>query len=72
MAANTDIESLNKDQAAIELETLAKTMARADIAYHRDDAPEISDAEYDALKQRNIEIEGKFPELKRGDSLQIK
>ena len=68
MAAKKDIESLNKEQAAIELKTLAKTMARADIAYHQDDAPEITDAEYDALKQRNIEIEEKFPDLKRKDS----
>lgn len=68
MAAKKDIESLNKEQAAIELKALAKAMARADIAYHRDDAPEITDAEYDALKQRNIKIEEKFPDLKRKDS----
>lgn len=68
MTANLDVESLSKDQAAIELERLAKAMALADVAYHQDDAPEISDAEYDALKFRNTAIEAKFPELKRKDS----
>lgn len=68
MAAQIDIESLDEKQAALELERLVQTMAQADIAYHRNDAPEISDADYDALKQRNSAIEAKFPELKRKDS----
>ena len=38
------------------------------MAYHRDDAPEMSDAEYDALKTRNRAIEAQFPHLKRSDS----
>lgn len=68
MAEKTDIESLDENQAVIELARLAKSMARADIAYHQDDSPEISDAEYDALKARNSAIEARFPNLKRSDS----
>ena len=43
-------------------------IAAANRAYHQADAPEISDAEYDALKRRNAAIEARFPELKRADS----
>jgi DNA ligase (NAD+) len=40
----------------------------ANRAYHTEDAPEITDADYDALKRRNAAIEARFPELKRSDS----
>lgn len=68
MAVQTDVNLLDKKQAIAELKRLAQVMAQADIAYHQNDAPFISDAEYDALKQRNIAIEARFPELKRADS----
>ena len=51
-----------------ELAALAGALAEANRAYHQADAPEISDAEYDALKRRNAAIEARFPELKRPDS----
>ena len=41
----------------------------ADVLYHADDAPEISDAEYDALVRRNNELEAAYPHLVREDSL---
>lgn len=62
------IEELTKQEAAEELEFLAKQIAKYDIAYHRDDSPLVSDAEYDALKHRNEDIEAMFPDLIRSDS----
>ncbi|WP_149540720.1 NAD-dependent DNA ligase LigA [Siccirubricoccus phaeus] len=62
------VEDLTEVEAAEELATLAAEIAAADIAYHQHDAPEISDAEYDALRRRNVAIEARFPELKRSDS----
>ncbi|APO86781.1 DNA ligase (NAD(+)) LigA [Donghicola sp. JL3646] len=62
------VEQLTSDQAVEELARLADVLARANTAYHTEDAPDISDAEYDALKQRNSAIEARFPHLKRSDS----
>ncbi|WP_299599637.1 NAD-dependent DNA ligase LigA [uncultured Tateyamaria sp.] len=59
---------MTRDQAVAELARLADILARANAAYHTEDAPDISDAEYDRLKRRNAEIEAHFPDLKRGDS----
>ncbi len=59
---------LTEEQARQELDRLASILSRANRLYHGEDAPEISDAEYDELKRRNAEIENKFPHLKRADS----
>ena len=62
------VAELDEVGARAELAQLAKAIADANTAYHTLDAPEISDAEYDALKRRNAEIEARFPALKRADS----
>jgi DNA ligase (NAD+) len=56
------------EEAAGELACLAAEIDRHDRLYYREDAPEISDAEYDALRRRNSELEAMFPELVRPDS----
>ncbi|MCP4209513.1 MAG: NAD-dependent DNA ligase LigA [Shimia sp.] len=56
------------DQAREALARLSALLGQANRDYHGADAPTISDAEYDRLKRRNLEIEERFPELKRGDS----
>ncbi|MCC6719613.1 MAG: NAD-dependent DNA ligase LigA [Acetobacteraceae bacterium] len=61
-------ESLTEAEAAGELAHLAAEIARHDRAYHEHDAPEITDAEYDALRARNAAIEARFPALVREDS----
>ncbi|MDX3975664.1 NAD-dependent DNA ligase LigA [Shinella sp.] len=66
--AKTPVETLNEEEAAAELAFLAAEIARNDELYHGQDAPEISDADYDALKRRNEEIETRFPALVRDDS----
>jgi DNA ligase (NAD+) len=68
MTAEIAVEALREDEARAELARLAEVIARANRAYHTLDAPEISDADYDALKARNAAIEARFPGLKRADS----
>jgi DNA ligase (NAD+) len=59
---------LTEAEASAELERLAREIAEHDRLYYTADAPALSDAEYDALKRRNGEIEARFPELARPDS----
>jgi DNA ligase (NAD+) len=62
------VDQLTEAQAAEDLAALAEAIGNADVAYHQNDAPIMTDAEYDALRRRNTAIEARFPALKRGDS----
>ena len=62
------VEDLTLEEAAAELERLGAAIAHHDTRYHGEDAPEISDAAYDALKVRHRAIEARFPDLVRPDS----
>ncbi len=62
------VEDLSEDQARKELARLATEIKLADAAYYAEDDPHLTDAAYDALRQRNLAIEAAFPHLKRSDS----
>jgi len=66
--ASRAVDALNIFDAEAELARLAQEIARHDRLYHQQDAPEISDAAYDALKLRNEAIERRYPGLVRADS----
>jgi len=68
VTSQIEVEALTKAQAETELARLAEVLNEANTAYHTEDAPEISDADYDALKRRNAAIEARFPDIKRADS----
>ena len=64
----TDPATLSEAQAANRLMRLAKEVAKHNRLYHDQDAPEISDADYDALIRENNALEAAFPHLIRADS----
>ena len=66
--AEKSVEQLTENEAAAELERLAREIAHHDRLYYNQDAPEITDAAYDALRRRNLAIEQRFPHLVREDS----
>jgi DNA ligase (NAD+) len=66
--AKIDVDDLTEAQAKAELKRLAAEIAEHDTRYHQEDAPTISDADYDALRRRNEAIELRFPDLVRPDS----
>ncbi len=67
-ATDIPVSKLTEAQAKAELERLAAEIAAHDQRYYQEDAPSVSDAEYDALRSRNEAIEARFPALVRPDS----
>jgi DNA ligase (NAD+) len=65
----SEIESYSEEQARAELDRLQGLIEAADAAYFDRDDPDITDAEYDAMKRRYAALESAFPELKRADSV---
>lgn len=68
MQQDKPIADLTLEEARDELARLADKLTAANRAYHAEDAPQISDAEFDRLRQRNAALEVAFPELRRSDS----
>src|SRR3982075_867171 len=66
--ASPDVETLTKAQAKVELKRLALEIESHDKHYYQEDAPKISDAEYDALRKRFNAIEARFPEFVTSES----
>ena len=66
--ASVPVEALDEPAALTELARLADELAAHDIRYFQDQAPTISDADYDALKRRSSAIEARFPHLIRENS----
>jgi DNA ligase (NAD+) len=67
-ALKIDPAKLTEAQAKAELKRLATEIAVHDKRYYQQDAPTVTDAEYDALRQRNAAIEARYPNLVRADS----
>ncbi len=68
--AELAVSDMAPEQAAAEWQRLAEAVTRANRAYHTEDAPDLTDADYDALKRRLAEIEARFPTLAAGSPTQ--
>jgi len=67
-SAVVPVEDLMPWDASVELDDLSRQIAEHDAAYYQRDAPNISDADYDALRRRLADIEAAFPQLVKSDS----
>ncbi len=65
------VEQLSPLEAAAEHASLGEEIARHDVAYHQEDAPTVTDAEYDSLRRRLVAIEELFPDLARASKVSV-
>ena len=65
------MEDLDEDEAAAAWQSLTGELAEYDKAYFQEDAPIVSDAEYDRLRRRVLAIEARFPKLKSAVSVSV-
>ena len=65
---DTPVENLDPKKAAQEAETLSQALSQANQQYYQEDAPQLTDADFDRLKARLAEIETAFPELLKNSS----
>tara|TARA_R110002110_G_scaffold132656_4_gene314519 strand:- start:3367 stop:5475 length:2109 start_codon:yes stop_codon:yes gene_type:complete len=63
-----DLQNMTSEEAKEAHKTLANTIKEHDAAYYTEDAPVISDAEYDELRKQLLALEAQFPELVTADS----
>src|SRR3712207_2299080 len=68
-ASQNPVDHLTPDEAQREHKALGAEIAAHDRRYYEEDAPTVSDAEYDALRKRYEALEDQFPELKTPESL---
>jgi DNA ligase (NAD+) len=68
-ASRSAVDELTAAQAKAEHARLDAEIAAHDRRYYQDDAPSVSDAEYDRLRQRYSAIEARFPQLRTATSL---
>ncbi|MGR3292204.1 MAG: NAD-dependent DNA ligase LigA, partial [Paracoccaceae bacterium] len=66
--ADKSVSALGLSEAKAEISRLTTVLERANLAYHQNDAPEISDADYDLQKRRLLAIENEFPALRSANS----
>ncbi|HEV2603938.1 MAG TPA: NAD-dependent DNA ligase LigA [Microvirga sp.] len=66
---SSSVDDLTPEQARAEHDALGAEIAEHDRRYYQEDAPTVSDAEYDALRQRYEQLEARFPELRHAESL---
>jgi len=71
-ASKTPVSDLTEKQAKAEHARLHAELTEHDTRYYQNDAPTITDAEYDALRRRYGEVEQRFPDLRTLDSLTLK
>jgi DNA ligase (NAD+) len=67
-AALPSVDALDAVRAAAEIDRLSALIRAADEAYYQEDAPTLSDADYDGSRRRLIALEARFPDLRRLDS----